>query len=218
MSQSADDTVALIPLRSPGHGKTRLRGVLSSDRRAALAGAMLADVVTALRDAEVTRLVVAASGPAAAAAGSALGVDICLDPPGVGSLDGAIAAATQQIGAPSSLLVVAADLPRLTGPEVRHLLDQDAEVVVAPTRGGGTGGLLRRPATRITTAYGPGSAAAHLALAHRAGASTTSVALTGFEEDVDTAEDLLRLAAGHQLGRATSMLMEGWDLRSQAAG
>ena len=65
-----DLPVALVPLRSPGHGKTRLAPDLDRDARAALAGAMLADVVTALRAAEL-HVVVAAGGEAAAAAASA---------------------------------------------------------------------------------------------------------------------------------------------------
>lgn len=213
---NAHPTVALVPLRSPGQGKTRLRSVLSEGRRAALAGAMLADVVAALRGAEVERVVVAASGPAAAAAASALSADVVLDPPGVTSLDGALAAAAAQLGPTGQLLVVAADLPRLTAAEVGLVLDTDAEVVLAPTRGGGTGGLLRRPGDRIATAYGPGSAAAHVALAERAGASVATVTLTGFQEDVDTEDDLSRLATG-RLGPATSALVSRWDLRSDAA-
>jgi len=217
MRSSPHDTVALIPLRSPGQGKTRLRGVLSTDRRSALAGAMLADVATALRDAEVARIVVAASGPAAAAAASALGLEVSLDPPGSRGLDAAIGAATQRLGPVPSLLVVAADLPRLTGLEVRRVLDEDADVVIAPTRGGGTGGLLRRPGDRIGTAYGPGSGAAHASLARRAGARCATIALPGFEEDVDTEDDLRRLAAAGSLGRATSTLVDSWDLRRDAA-
>lgn len=218
MPASRHDTIALIPLRSPGQGKTRLRGVLSTDRRAALAGAMLADVATAIRDAEVARVVVAASGPAAAAAASALGLEVSLDPPGGRGLDAAIGAAAHGLGHVPSLLVVAADLPRLTGGEIRQVLASDADVVVAPTRGGGTGGLLRRPGDRIGTAYGRSSGAAHEALARRAGARCATLALPGFEEDVDTEADLRRLGAAGSLGRATSALMEGWDLHRDAVG
>ncbi|MDQ3931665.1 MAG: hypothetical protein M3252_02360, partial [Actinomycetota bacterium] len=70
--------VALVPLRTPGTGKTRLGGggtggrpgragqMLSPEERAALAAAMLADVAAALRCVPIDRVVVAASGPEAA--------------------------------------------------------------------------------------------------------------------------------------------------------
>jgi 2-phospho-L-lactate/phosphoenolpyruvate guanylyltransferase len=209
-------TLALVPLRSPGKGKTRLSGVLAPEQRAALAGAMLADVIEALRDAEVERIAVAASGPAAAAAASALGVEVSLDPPGVDGLDAAISAAARRLGGAGELLVVAADLPRLTAADVLTVLRSDAEVVVAPTRGGGTGGLLRRPADRIATAYGDGSAARHLALAERVSATAATVRTLGFRDDVDLGSDLERLGSG-RLGTATAQLVARWHEQVDAA-
>ena len=186
-------TTALVPLRDPGHGKTRLRAVLSSEHRAELASAMLADVVTALHAAALPRIVVVAGGPAARDAARALDVEVLRDPPSAGGLNAALAAAAARVGSVDELLVVAADLPRLAGDDVATVLHSDAEVVVAPTRGGGTGGLLRRPGNRIVTAYGASSAQRHLDLATRAGASSATVRTHGFTEDVDTEEDLARL-------------------------
>lgn len=200
-------TVALVPLRSPGDGKTRLRGVLSTERRAELAGAMLADVITALRAASLPRIVVAAGGAAAAAAASALDVEVVLDDPPVDGLNAAIASAASRLGPVDELVVVAGDLPRLTAEDVLTVLDSDAEVVVAPTRGGGTGGLVRRPGDRIATAYGSGSARRHLDLADAAGARACAVSRLGFADDVDTPADLATLRDG-PLGRATSRWLE----------
>jgi 2-phospho-L-lactate guanylyltransferase len=210
-------TVALVPLRSPGRGKTRLAGSLSPEHRAALAAAMFADVIQAIREAGVDRLLVAASGPAAAAAASALGVEAHIDPPSVSGLDGAIAAAAARLRTSTELLVVAADLPRLTATDVTRVLHMDGEVVVAPTRGGGTGGLLRRPADRIATAYGGSSAQRHADLARAAGATFASVACAGFRDDVDTDTDLAELRSGN-LGRATSQLLAGWPDLADLAG
>ena len=91
-----DGLVAVVPLRSPGTGKTRLAPTLDTDARAALAGAMLADVVAALRGAGV-EVVVAAGGPAAAAAASALQVTAVVDPPTTRSLDDAVEHARSHI-------------------------------------------------------------------------------------------------------------------------
>lgn len=186
-------TVALVPLRSPGAGKTRLAPALTPDQRAALAGAMLADVTRALVTAEVDEVVVVAGGTAAAAAGAALGVGVLLDPPGTRSLDGALQSAAARIGPADQLLVVAADLPRLVPDEVLTVLGADAAVVIAPTIGGGTGGLLRRPPGVVGTAYGHRSASRHRRLARAAGVACARVEVTGFRHDVDTWEDLVAL-------------------------
>lgn len=207
-------TVALVPLRAPGVGKSRLAGALSSEGRAALAGAMLADVAAALRDAPVDRTVVAADGPAAVAAASALGLETLADPPGARGLDAALAAAAARLGPLGQLLVVAADLPWLTGADVRRVLAVDADVVVAPTADGGTGGLLRRPADACATAYGVGSARRHLALARGAGRSATELQLPGFAHDVDVAADLARLTAADRptLGARTRAVLEHLEI------
>jgi 2-phospho-L-lactate/phosphoenolpyruvate guanylyltransferase len=213
----ATPLVAVVPLRSPGVGKTRLAPTLSVEERAALAGAMLGDVVAALRASPVDRIVVAAGGVAAAAAASALGVEVVTDPAALATstspasrLDAALAAAAARLGGPMDLLVVAADLPRLTGDTVTRLVTEDAPVVVARTRDGGTGGLLRRPADVCTTAYGPGSADRHANLARAAGCRAAVLDLPGFGDDVDVAADLDRLRARpDSLGSCTAAVLAG---------
>ncbi|MEX1177039.1 MAG: 2-phospho-L-lactate guanylyltransferase [Nitriliruptor sp.] len=203
-----------MPLRSPGEGKSRLAGTLSVEGRAALAGAMLADVVAALTSSSVDRIVIAASGPAAVAAGSALGLETVSDPTGVRGLDAALGAAASRLGTVGTLLVVAADLPRLQRGDVEAVLGTDAAVVVAPTIDGGTGGLLRRPGHIIATAYGPGSARRHLSTARDAGLRAERRDAPGFAYDVDVAADLvaLRDVGGPPLGARTAALLEQLDV------
>lgn len=211
-------TVALVPLRSPGAGKTRLSSSLDVAERASLSGAMLADVTSALRGARgVDRVVVAASGPAAAAAASALALEVLIDPPTSRSLDDAVAAARRSLGAIGGLLVVTADLPRLAIEDVEQLLNVDAPVAVAPTDDGGTGGLLRRPPDVVGTAYGPGSAAAHRALAEARGVPAEIVDAVGFRHDVDTWADLVALTSG-RVGDATAAFLSTIGSRLDAAG
>lgn len=209
--------VALVPVRDPGAGKTRLSAHLTPRQRAALAAAMLADVTAAIRAAPVARVVVAASGPTGAATASALGLDVVLDPPSATTLDDVVGAALQRLGTVSTLLVVAADLPRLRPEEVAEMVDIDAQVVVASTGDGGTGGLLRSPAGVIRTAYGPGSAAAHMRLSHEAGVHARAVSLPGFRHDVDTWEDL-RALDPRAAGNATARFLQQLRQRAQPAG
>lgn len=199
--------VALIPLRDPGSGKTRLAPHLSPSERAGLAAAMLSDTVGAIRAAPVDRVVVAASGGTGAAAASALGLDVLLDPPSAPSLDEVLRVATARLSGASALLVVAADLPCLRPEEVAALLDLEAQVVVAPTGDGGTGGLLRRPPAIVPTAFGPGSAATHMRLAHQAGVQGRTASLPGFHNDVDTWADLQALVEA-PVGPTTAAFLE----------
>lgn len=200
-----DELVAVVPLRSPGAGKTRLAPALDTDTRAALAGAMLADVVAALRGAGV-EVVVAAGGPAAAAAASALQVTAVVDPPTTRSLDAALEHARRTVAPTASLLVVQADLPLLRPADVHALLDADAPVVLAPTHDGGTSALLRRPSSVIATAYGPHSADHHRRLAREAGVPVSVVERPGLALDVDRLEDLDALV-GREVGPATRAVL-----------
>lgn len=217
MEERHRDVVALVPVRSPGEGKTRLAAELSRAERAALSGAMLADVTAALAASGLARIVVVASGAPAAAAASALGLDVVLDPPAVRTLDGALASAASLVGPVAELLVVAADLPRLTAGDIDALLAGRADVVVAPTADGGTGGLLRRPGHVMGTAYGPHSAARHRSLARAAGARGERIELPGFAADVDTWADVTALTRG-PLGPATSAFLRSIATRLEAAG
>lgn len=217
MQEPRDPVVALVPARSPGVGKTRLADELTTAERAALSGAMLADVATALAASRVDRVVVAASGAEAAAAASALELEVVVDPPGVRSLDAAIAAAETQLPRTGTLVVVTADLPRLSPDDVDRLLATPGPVVVAGTDDGGTGGLLRRPPGVIGARYGGRSAARHLRLARAAGVPATAADLPGFRCDVDTWEDLLALRSA-TVGSATASFLAAIAWRLDATG
>lgn len=205
--------LALVPVRAPGQGKTRLAGVLGREARAALAGAMLADVVAALQGAGMERIVVLAAGSPAASAATALGVDVLLDPPGDHGLNAALAAAARRIRAHASI-VVPADLPLLTPADVTAMVATAGEVVVAATNDGGTGGLLRRPAWVVETSYGGRSAARHLLAARRAGFSAERVDIPGFATDVDDADDLRLVAGDAALGQVTAHVLRDIGLVS----
>ena len=211
-----DATIALVPLRAPGEGKSRLAAVLDPDQRAALAVAMLADVTAAVTAAGLDEVIVVAGGSRGAAAGVDLGLPVLVDPPGCRGLDDALAAATQRVGSHRDLLVVAADLPRLRACDVLAVLEPDVEVVIAPTAAGGTGALVRRPAAVIGTAFGPASAVAHRALALAAGARFVHIDRDGIHHDVDTFTDL---AALHhvELGARTAAALPGLLGQQQGA-
>ena len=200
------EVTAIVPLRRPGVGKTRLSSALCPDERAELTIAMFGDVVAALQASSVDRLLIAAAGPAAGAVAASLDVPIVLDPPDVHDLDDALAAATRRVPADRDVLIVPADLPRLTSTDIDALLATDGQVVVAPTNAGGTGGLLRRTGARIPTAFGPGSAARHQRQAAEAGLTVATIERDGFHHDIDTWTDLAALHAV-ELGPRTARVL-----------
>lgn len=209
-------TLAVVPLRSPGVGKTRLAGALDPEQRAVLSAAMLGDVAAALADAAVDEIVVAAGGAAAAAAAAAFGLSVVLDAPMPGGLNAALAeVAGRWPGA--QVLIVAADLPRLTAADVDAVLAIDREVVIAPTHAGGTGGLLRRRVGRMGTAFGPESTRRHRDLARAVGASVATLEREGFHHDVDTWTDLVALHEV-EVGANTAAVLPGMLGRGLRAG
>lgn len=210
-------TVAIVPLRAPGAGKTRLASVLDPDQRGVLADAMLRDVAFALDRSGVDEVVVAAGGTAAAAAAAALGLRVVLDAPGHDDLNHVLTDATRIVGGGRDVLIVAADLPRLTAADIDAVLGQDAEVVVAPTNAGGTGGLLRRPGDRIGIRFGPASATRHRGLALLTGARAVTLERDGFQHDVDTWTDLVALHEV-EVGDATAAVLPTMLGRPARAG
>lgn len=198
----------MIPLRSPGVGKSRLASHLSPDGRARVAAAMLADVVSAVREAGLGDPTILASGPAAAAAGGALGCPILVDPPS-GGLNRTIEAAVDALLPSDDVLVLLADLPLVMPADVTAIAEDRALIVMAPTSDGGTSALLRRPGTAMGTRFGPDSANRHLNLAHGLGLDVAVLQRTGLGVDLDTMSDLANLDVD-TVGPALATVL--WDL------
>jgi 2-phospho-L-lactate guanylyltransferase len=229
-SHARGSAVALIPLRTGG--KSRLGTSLTPVARDGLVLAMLDDVLAAVRGAGIDDVRVLAGSSAAALAATDRGLHAILDPTegaapvavtppeptahGVADSDRRLRAAVDAglAAAPAGAvrLVLAADLPRLTASEIAAVLADPADVVIAPTAGGGTALLRLGPHVACTTRYGPGSAGAHIAVAEQLGRSVTIVDLPGARYDVDAAVDLADLARtldGAAPGPATAAFLTG---------
>jgi 2-phospho-L-lactate guanylyltransferase len=91
------------------------------------------------------------------------------------------------------VLVLPADLPRLTPADVEALIGQQLagpQVAIAPDRHeAGTNGLLVRPPGLLAYAFGEGSFQAHLAQARAAQVEPRLVRTPGLALDLDTADD-----------------------------
>jgi 2-phospho-L-lactate guanylyltransferase len=203
-TSAAAAAVALIPLRTGG--KSRLSEQFDGAKRAELVLAMLDDVVGALVGAGIDDIRLLCGDAAARDAALARGLTAIIDPEDAGAqapdgpharLRAAVDAALAEVGTDLVRLVVAADLPLLSADDVRTVLAHSAEVVIAPTSGGGTGILLLPVGVTFPTSYGPGSALAHQSAA-RAVTSDVSphvVERDGTAWDLDVPEDIEGLAA-----------------------
>ena len=221
-------TVAVVPVRILGEGKSRLAGVLSPPRRAALVHSMLRRVLAALGAARrIDRIVVVTPDEQLPLPE---GIEVLHDH-GTG-LNAAVRLAQTQLAAQgaSAMLVVAADAPQVTAEEIDRLIERSRELdvaVVPDRRGEGTNALWLRLPIRLMPQYGPGSAAAHADAARRLGLKVARIEVPGLSHDVDVPTDLgaelmpvevARLLADEDdlpalLARASELTVEGFGLR-----
>lgn len=195
-------TVAVLPIKRFEGAKARLEGAVSPGTRRALAQAMAADVLTALRRAKRVDLTVVVTADREAEA-MAHGYDAQSvgDPsePGHSAAASAGIAWALERGA-TRVLVVPGDCPAIVPEELDLLIAGGArrgpEVVVIPDRHGtGTNGLLLTPPDAMVPSFGEGSRARHEADAATAGARCRIETPHGLLLDVDTPEDLEALRA-----------------------
>src|SRR3954454_19662214 len=189
----------VVPYRGRG-GKRRL-APLDDEAREGGAAAMLADVVAAATAVGRT-LVVAGELPSGLADAP---VELVADP---GRGQGAAVAAALAHVAGGPALVVNADLPCATPRARLALLGglPEGGLAVAAAADGTTNALALSSPSLFEPVYGPGSAGRFLALAP-VPELARSASVPALANDVDTLDDLLRLAP--RLGPSTARALAG---------
>lgn len=184
--------VALIPVKSPAIGKSRLDGVVD---REGLARAIAVDTISAVRDASWIHQVLVITDADFATDAVGLGVDVFADPGG--GLNPALragAAVAAQRWPNLRPVALLADLPALTPAVLDTALAGLTSGPAYCSDEEGTGTSLYTAAyVDFDPRFGVGSAAAHAA----AGAVAIEGALPGLRRDVD---DLAGLDAARTLG------------------
>jgi 2-phospho-L-lactate/phosphoenolpyruvate guanylyltransferase len=188
----------LVPFRG-AEGKRRLAPA-GPEARAALALAMLADVLSACIAVAPTTLV--SGDDAAAGVAAEIGVGTVTDvPPGQGA---AVAFAVARLD-PAPVAIVNADLPCVVPDDLRELLHAlpPGGLALAPAADGTTNALALVEPRLFRPLYGPGSAERFLALPVPA----VIVDHPNLADDVDTLDDLhrLELRAGPRTQMALAM-------------
>jgi len=188
----------LVPFESTTP-KTRLDGVLDADERRAFSRAMLRDVCTALRDAGHDAEVLATA-------------PVSVDAPVTVDKRPLSQAVNARLG-DERVGIVVADLALVTPTAIDRLTDaaSEADIAIAPGRGGGTNALVvDHPEFRVD--FHGVSYRDHRAHARDIGASVSVVDSMRLATDVDVPADLVEVLL-HGEGEAASWLREaGFEL------
>jgi 2-phospho-L-lactate/phosphoenolpyruvate guanylyltransferase len=195
-------TLAVLPIKSFDAAKQRLAERLPAGNRRALAQAMCADVLLALRRSTgVDDVIVVTSELNATALASGHGVEVIDDPEEAGQSAAAkrgIEVALER-GA-DRVLLVPGDCPALDPHELDALLSKDRgeapNVAIVPDRHGtGTNALLLSPPGVIAPAFGEGSFGRHRDSAEAAGVRFSVEEVPSLALDIDTPDDFDALQA-----------------------
>jgi 2-phospho-L-lactate/phosphoenolpyruvate guanylyltransferase len=192
------NATAVLPVKRLGAAKQRLAAGLDAERRRELAGAMVADVLEAIRGARtIDRLIVVSGDPVAQEMASGAGAEIVPDPEDVGHVEAALAGiARAEVEGAERVLLLPGDCPLLDPRELDRLLTgvPDRYVGIVPDRHGtGTNALLLSPPDAIVPAFGEGSRDRHIEAAREAGIPFGVEELPSLELDLDTPADVIAL-------------------------
>jgi len=199
----------LLPVKDLQHAKKRLTGVLTLEERTALAEAMLADTLRAIRDVRHAEkiFVITSYGPAINLARE-FGWEVLHEERQISESDSVDAASRiceqREV---RTLLRLPLDLPLVQSRDIDELLGIDCAapaLVIVPSRDGtGTNAMLRTPPCLFPSRFGEGSFAKHLAAAENTGARILVRRNPRLEMDVDDESDLRALLERDLTGTET---------------
>lgn len=187
---------AVVPVKQLDRSKGRLSPLLSRQERRALARVMLMDVLGALRRSHrLAGVVVVTRDAEVATMAHACQARIMPDQ-GSGGMTSAVALAARHLQTMpyAGMLVVPADVPRISPGDIETLIDAHAmptAVTLVPAeRDGGTNLLLCTPPEAIPFHYGEGSCARHQQAARERGITPRTIRIEGAALDLDRPEDI----------------------------
>jgi len=182
----------ILPVKRLDKAKARLGALFGEDHRAEIARALLTDALALCTSVEFLRWWVVSDDDEVLDAAAQRGFTAIRDP-GEGlnpAVSTAIAAASGS-GA-TSVTVVPVDVPLAWAGDLHDVLDTGAtsDVVVVPSRDGGTNALYLGPPDIMQPRFGAGSLRDHIHEAERLGLRCALLSLPRLELDIDTAEDV----------------------------
>src|SRR6267143_4084441 len=189
----------LLPVKDLNNAKKRLTGVLTPEERFALAEAMLADTIRAVRGVELAeKIFIVTNYVPAMRVAQENGWEILREEQQISESDSVDAASRicEDRGV-TALLRVPLDVPLVQASDIDELLAVQCEtpaLLIVPSRdGSGTNAILRMPPALFLSHFGNGSYAKHVGEAKRVGARVILRRNARLEMDVDDEADLLEL-------------------------
>ena len=206
----------LLPIKDLRQAKQRLAPLLNPEERFALAQAMLADTIRAVRGVRrADKIFVVTNYIPAMEAAEANGWELLREKQQVSesvSVDAASLRCAER--GVASLLRLPLDVPLVQASDIDELLAVDCAapaIVIVPSRDGtGTNAILRTPPALFPSHFGVGSFTKHCGEAERAGAQIVVRRNERLEMDVDDEADLRALARRDLRGTET----DAWLQRS----
>ena len=207
---------ALLPLKAPAAGKSRLSSVLSSIERQQLSLAMFEDVLDALLESElIDAVAVLTTDPTITKLATARGCSVYQEDMSL-PYEQRLAGVAKELENQGfgTLLYVAGDLPCLKMSDIEELLNDysGGVTVCVATADDGTNGLVCSPPTAITPEFGAPSRERHLRTAYKKGLTARSIEIAGFALDVDRLPDLINAAKSKATGPRTRSVLRGLHL------
>jgi 2-phospho-L-lactate guanylyltransferase len=189
----------LLPIKDLRNAKQRLAGVLTPDERFALAQAMLADTIRAVRGVQrADKVFVITNYKPAMEAAARYGWEILREEEQI-SESASVDFASRLCAARgvTALLRLPLDLPLVQPADIDELLATECAApaaVMVPSRDGtGTNAILRTPPALFPSHFGPNSFAKHRRETEQAGAGIIVRRNERLEMDVDDESDLRTL-------------------------
>jgi 2-phospho-L-lactate guanylyltransferase len=203
----------LLPVKDLRNAKQRLADVLSPEERFALAHAMLADTVRAMRGVQrADKIFVVTNYESAMQAARENGWQILAEERQI-SESVSVDDASRHIETQgfTSALRIPLDLPRIQSHDIDELLAIECSapaMVIVPSRDGtGTNAILRTPPTLFPSRFGSGSFVKHCAEAAAARAQIHHRCNSRLEMDVDDESDLRALLQHDLTGTHTGAFL-----------
>lgn len=202
----------LIPVKNLSNAKQRLAPIAAQSRRTELAQAMLADVLEQVAAFDGDDVSLVTCDLFATDLARQFGFKVIQDLSSRSETD-AVAMATDvcESRGIESTLVVPADIPLISRAEIQSIYDNapsTGSVLVPAHDKRGTNAALRRPASLFPLRFGNDSFMPHLASAIATDCSCVVLSLPGIALDIDTPDDLLKLAQAHGEKRSQILARE----------
>ena len=187
------DLIAVIPVSSFNESKTRLSPFLSENERVELLKVMLKDIIKVIEN-EVEEIVLVSKDENVKNFARQLFVNYVKENQHEDNfLNNAISDAVGQVknNYPNrDILILPSDIPLLKSEHIATIKSMDKDMIISPSKGGGTNLLCFNEKYDFKTKFGPMSYFEHLNVANQLGMSINIIESFYLSLDINTPEDL----------------------------